>query len=94
MKSLVIVCALLALFSTANAVNTLTHNNGKSLLHILEGGFYQDGGADWVYIIMFYNPGTGSPALQQKNDEYRQAIKAQVLDKFPNFYYTEVDATH
>jgi hypothetical protein len=47
-----------------------------------------------VYIILFYNPGTGSQALQQKNDEYRQAIKAQILDKNPAFYYTEVDATH
>lgn len=94
MKSLITLCALLALFASTNAVNTLTHNNGKSLLHILEGGFYQDGGADRVYIIMFYNPGTGSPALQQKNDEYRQAIKTQILDKYPNFYYTEVDATH
>ena len=43
---------------------------------------------------MFYNPGTGSPNLQSKNDEYRQALKEQVLDKNPDFYYTEVDATH
>ena len=93
MKSLLTFCALAAILCTATAVNTLTHNNGKSLLHILEGGFYQDGGADRVYIILFYNPGTGSPALQQKNDEYRQAIKANILDKYPNFYYTEVDAT-
>ena len=63
MKSLITLCALLALFASTNAVNTLTHNNGKSLLHILEGGFYQDGGAERVYILMFYNPGTGSPAL-------------------------------
>ena len=80
--------------SSAFAVNTLTHNNGKSLLHILEGGFYQDGGSNRVYVIMFYNPGTGSPNLQAKNDEYRQALKEQVLDKNPDFYYTEVDATH
>ena len=26
--------------ASVSAVNTLTHNNGKSLLHILEGGFY------------------------------------------------------
>ncbi len=47
-----------------------------------------------MYIILFYNPGVGSPDLQAKNDEYRQALKTQVLDKFPDFYYTEVDATH
>jgi len=76
MKSMITLCAVLTLLVSATAVNTLTHNNGKSLLHILEGGFYQDGGADRVYIIMFYNPGTGSAALQQKNDEYRQAIKS------------------
>ena len=94
MKSMLAICAILALAASVQAVNTLTHNNGKSLLHILEGGFYQDGGSDRVYIILFYNPGTGSQALQQKNDEYRQAIKSQVLDKYPQFYYTEVDATH
>ena len=90
--SLILAIALLAL--SVNAVNTITHNNGKSLLHILEGGFYQDGDANRVYVILFYNPGTGSQALQAKNDEYRQAIKTQILDKFPEFYYTEVDATH
>ena len=31
---------------------------------------------------------------QAKNDEYRQALKEQVLDANPSFYYTEVDATH
>ena len=71
MKLLFIALAL----ASALAVNTLTHNNGKSLLHILEGGFYQDGGSNRVYVIMFYNPGTGSPNLQAKNDEYRQALK-------------------
>ena len=94
MKAAIALVAILALVSSVQAVNTITHNNGKSLLHILEGGFYQDGGANRVYIIMFFNPGTGSPALQAKNDEYRQAIKGQILDKFPDFYYTEVDATH
>lgn len=92
--SMILVFAVLAFTASVQAVNTLTHNNGKSLLHILEGGFYQDGGANRVYIILFYNPGTGSPALQAKNDEYRQAVKTQVIDKFPQFYYTEVDATH
>ena len=71
--SLILAIALLDL--SVNAVNTITHNNGKSLLHILEGGFYQDGDANRVYVILFYNPGTGSQALQAKNDEYRQAIK-------------------
>ena len=94
MKSMLAICAILALASSVQAVNTLTHNNGKSLLHILEGGFYQDGGANRVFVIMFYNQGTGSQALQQKNDGYRQAIKTQILDKYPAFYYTEVDATH
>ncbi len=89
-----IVAAMALLMTSALAVNTLTHNNGKSLLHILEGGFYQDGGSNRVYVIMFFNPGTGNPSLQGKNDEYRQAIKSQVLDKNPDFYYTEVDATH
>ena len=37
---------MLLLVSHVSAVNTITHNNGKSLLHILEGGFYQDGGAN------------------------------------------------
>jgi hypothetical protein len=73
--SMILVFAVLAFTASVQAVNTLTHNNGKSLLHILEGGFYQDGGANRVYIILFYNPGTGSPALQAKNDEYRQAVK-------------------
>ncbi len=94
MKTGLVLCIVLALALNVAAVNTLTHNNGKSLLHILEGGFYQDGGSNRVYIILFYNPGTGSPDLQAKNDEYRQALKDQVLDKFPDFYYTEVDATH
>ena len=95
MKAVMFAIALALLcVSHVAAVNTITHNNGKSLLHILEGGFYQDGGANRVYIIMFYNPGTGSPNLQAKNDEYRQALKEQVLDPNPSFYYTEVDATH
>ena len=71
--SIVVVLGLV--MCSVSAVNTLTHNNGKSLLHILEGVFYQDGGANRVYVIMFYNPGTGSPNLQAKNDEYRQALK-------------------
>ena len=71
--SFIFAVALLVL--SVSAVNTITHNNGKSLLHILEGGFYQDGDANRVYIILFYNPGTGNPNLQGKNDEYRQAIK-------------------
>ena len=94
MKACLLTLCVVLLATNVYAVNTLTHNNGKSLLHILEGGFYQDGGSNRVYIIMFYNPGTGSSDLQAKNDEYRQAIKTQVLDKYPDFYYTEVDATH
>ena len=76
MKLAVALAALALVLSPCFAVNTLTHNNGKSLLHILEGGFYQDGGSNRAYVIMFFNPGTGSPNLQAKNDEYRQAIKA------------------
>ena len=61
---------------------------------MLEGGYYQEGGQHRVYIVMFYNPGVGSENLQAKNAEYRAAIKANILDRWPNVHYTEVDATN
>ena len=94
MKSIILIVALLSLISYSSAWNKLEHANGKELLHVLEGGYYQDGGLHRVYVILFYNPGVGSETLRAKNDEYRAAIKAQVLDRWPNIYYTEVDATN
>ena len=93
MKFLIYIVVLLAVISYAAAWNKLEHGNGKELLHILEGGYYQDGGLHRIYVILFYNPGVGSENLQAKNDEYRGAVRAQILDRFPNVYYTEVDAT-
>ena len=94
MKFLIYFAVIALICTSALAWNKLEHTNGKELLHILEGGYYQDGGLHRVYIIMFYNPGVGSENLQAKNDEYRAALRAQVLDRWPNVYYTEVDATN
>ena len=94
MKFLICFLAIVSLFVSAQAWNKIEHTNGKELLHILEGGYYQDGGLHRIYVILFYNPGVGSENLQAKNDEYRTAIKTQVLDRWPNVYYTEVDATN
>ena len=93
MKSMILVL-LLALLATSYGYNNMKHANGKELLHILEGGYYQDGGLHRVYVILFYNPGVGSENLQAKNDEYRAAVRTHILDRWPNIYYTEVDATH
>ena len=94
MKFLICLIALLSVFAMTNAWNKIDHTNGKELLHILEGGYYQDGGLHRVYVILFYNPGVGSENLQAKNDEYRAAVRREVLDRWPNVYYTEVDATN
>ena len=94
MKFLICFLAVMTLLASVNAWNKIEHTTGKELLHILEGGYYQDGGLHRVYVIMFYNPGVGSENLQSKNNEYRQAIKTQVLDRWQNVYYTEVDATN
>ena len=94
MKFLICLLALLSIFAVSNAWNKIDHTNGKELLHILEGGYYQDGGLHRVYVILFYNPGVGSENLQAKNDEYRAAVRREVLDRWPNVYYTEVDATN
>ena len=91
---MILAIVMVYVLSFCNAYHSLDHTTGKELLHILEGGYYQDGGLHRVYVIMFYNPGVGSQNLQAKNDEYRTAIKAQVLDKFDDVYYTEVDATN
>ena len=94
MKFLICLIALLSVFAMTNAWNKIDHTNGKELLHILEGGYYQDGGLHRVYVILFYNPGVGSENLQAKNDEYRAAVRREVLDRWPNVYYTEVDVTN
>ena len=94
MKFLICFLAVISLFASVNAWNKIEHTTGKELLHVLEGGYFQDGGLHRVYVIMFYNPGVGSENLQSKNNEYRQAVKTQVLDRWPNVYYTEVDATN
>ena len=94
MKSTIAAIMFVLLFSSALAWQGIEHKNGKELLHVLEGGYYQDGGLHRVYVILFYNPGVGSEALRGKNDEYRAAVKAQILDRWPNIYYTEVDATN
>ena len=94
MKFLICLIALLSVFAMTNAWNKIDHTNGKELLHILEGGYYQDGGLHRVYVILFYNPGVGSENLQAKNDEYRTAVRREVLDRWPNVYYTEVDVTN
>ena len=94
MKFLIYFAAIALICSSVLAWNKLDHANGKELLHILEGGYYQDGGLHRVYVVLFYNPAVGSENLQAKNDEYRQALKGQVLDRWPNVYYTEVDATN
>ena len=93
MKFLICLLVLISLFAFSSAWNQIEHTNGKELLHILEGGYYQDGGLHRIYVILFYNPGTGSENLRAKNDEYRSAVHGQVLDRWPNVYYTEVDAT-
>ena len=93
MKFLIYVVVLLSIISFSAAWNKVDHSSGKELLHILEGGYYQEGGLHRIYIIMFYNPGVGSENLQAKNDEYRAAIRSQILDRWPNVHYTEVDAT-
>ena len=94
MKFLILALTVAALCISASAYNKVEHSSGKELLHILEGGYYQDGGLHRVYVINFYNPGVGSKNLQDKNEEYRRAIKSQILDRSPNVYYTEVDATN
>ena len=93
MKFLICFLAVMSLLASTHAWNKIEHTNGKELLHVLEGGYYQDGGLHRIYVITFYNPGVGSENLQAKNNEYRQAIKTQVLDRWNNVYYTEVDAT-
>ena len=94
MKFLIYFAAIAIICSSVLPWNKLDHSNGKELLHILEGGYYQDGGLHRVYVVLFYNPAVGSENLQAKNDEYRKALKGQVLDRWPNVYYTEVDATN
>ena len=94
MKIMILAVLLFTMLSMATAWHKIDHTNGKELLHVLEGGYYQDGGLHRVYVIMFYNPGVGSENLQAKNDEYRAALKAQVLDRWPDIFYTEVDATN
>lgn len=92
MKFSILVIAMLV--ASTYAYYDITHASGKELLHILEGGYHTEQGNHRVYVVFFYNPGTANSALQAKNNEYRAALKAQVLDKFPNFYYTEVDSTN
>ena len=94
MRVMILFVLLVGLLSFSQAWHKIDHTNGKELLHILEGGYYQDGGLHRVYVIMFYNPGVGSENLQAKNDEYRAAVKSQVLDRWSDVYYTEVDATN
>ena len=93
MKFLIYIVVLISILAFSSAWKQVEHSDGKELLHILEGGYYQDGGLHRIYVILFYNPGVGSENLQAKNDEYRAAIKSQILDRWPNIYYTEVDAT-
>ena len=93
MKFLICFLVIMSLLASTHAWNKIDHSNGKELLHILEGGYYQDGGLHRVYVILFYNPGVGSENLQAKNNEYRQAVKSQILERYSNVYYTEVDAT-
>ena len=94
MKFLICFLTLISILAFASAWNRIDHKNGKELLHILEGGYYQDGGLHRIYVILFFNPGVGSENLRAKNDEYRAAVRAQILDRWPNIYYTEVDATN
>ena len=94
MKSMILIAMFVCLLAISNGYNMIEHKTGKDLLHVLEGGYYQDGGSHRVYVFMFYNPGVGSETLQNKNREYGQAIRREVLDRYPNVYYAEVDATN
>ena len=93
MKFLIYALVLMTMMASVHSWSKIEHKNGKELLHILEGGYYQDGGLHRVYVILFFNPGAGSENLRAKNDEYRAAVRAQILERWPNVHYTEVDAT-
>ena len=86
MRVLTVAC-LLAL---ATAYLRVSHANGKELENALEGTFATDGNAGKVFVILFYSE--EDSAIRAKNDEYREALKDQVLDPNPTLYYTEVNA--
>ena len=74
------------LLACAYGYNTLEHNNGYEILNELEAGNHN------VYLIMFYANATEGSPLAERNNDYEEALKERVLDNYPNFYYTKVDA--
>lgn len=78
--------ALTALLLCLAFAKNLSHNNGKDVLEALQGNNNE------VYVTLFHS-GSKSQAIQEKTNEYRSALSG-IQKKYPDFTYTEVDASN
>ena len=83
-----IVIVLLALFAFSYGYNVLEHNNGRDILDELEGNNKN------VYVLLFQAGATEGSALANRNDDYENALISRVLENYPDFWYSRVDANN
>ena len=78
-----VLCLIIA---CAFAYTKIEHSNGADVLNELEAGNHN------VYILMFYHGDRKGSQIAQKNKDYEDALINGVLERYPGFRYTAINA--